>query len=114
MNPYTYSVTINAATAAKRGLKDGDLIEIESSTGGKVQGPVKLMEGQHPQTLGIAACSGHWTKGMPIARGKGIHFDVLMANDLDHVDPVSLNIETAARVRIRKIDEVCQRKGVPQ
>jgi molybdopterin-containing oxidoreductase family molybdopterin binding subunit len=106
MNPYTYNVTINATTAAKRGLKDGDLIEIESSTGGKAQGPVKLMEGQHPRTVGIAACSGHWAKGMPIARGKGTHFDALMANDLDHVDPVSLNIETAARVRIRKIDVI--------
>jgi len=103
MNPYTYNITINAAKANKKGLKDGDVIEIESSTGGRVHGPVKLMEGQHPQVLGIAACSGHWTKGMPIARGKGVHYDALMACDLEHVDPISLNIETAARVKIRKI-----------
>jgi len=103
MNPYTYNITINADIGKQKGLKDGDLIEIESSTGGRTRGTVKLMEGQHPQTLGIAACSGHWTRGMPIAQGKGTHFDALMACDLEHVDPVSLNIETAARVRIRKL-----------
>jgi len=103
MNPYTYNITMNTATARKRGLKDGDIIELESTSGGKVQGPLKLMEGQHPQTMGIAACSGHWARGMPIARGKGINFDTLMANDLEHVDPVSLNIETAARVKVRKV-----------
>jgi anaerobic selenocysteine-containing dehydrogenase len=103
MNPYTYNITINAATGKNKGLKDGDTVEIESTTGGKVRGTVKLMEGQHPQTMGIAACSGHWAKGMPIARGEGAHFDALMACDLERVDPVSLNIETAARVRVRKV-----------
>jgi len=104
MNPYTYNITINSETAKNKGLEDGDTIEIESYTGGKVRGPIKLMEGQHPQVLGIAACSGHWTKGMPIARGKGVHYDALMACDLEHVDPISLNIETAARVKIRKVE----------
>ncbi|MEW6665231.1 MAG: molybdopterin-dependent oxidoreductase [Thermodesulfobacteriota bacterium] len=103
MNPYTYNITMNTDRGRQLGLKDGDLIEVESTTGGKVRGPVKLMEGQHPQTMGIAACSGHWTGGMPIAKGKGVHFDALMACDLEHVDPVSLNIETAARVKVRKV-----------
>ncbi|MBW2028547.1 MAG: molybdopterin-dependent oxidoreductase [Deltaproteobacteria bacterium] len=104
MNPYTYNITMNADTGRKKGLADGDLIELESSTGGRASGTVKLMEGQHPRTVGIAACSGHWTRSMPIATGKGTHFDALMACDLDHVDPVSLNIETAAKVRVRKLD----------
>ena len=105
MNPYTYNITINTVTAEEKGLKDGDIIEVVSSTGGKVQGPVKSMEGQHPQTIGIAGCAGHWTKGMPIAKGKGTHFDPLIACDLDHVDPVSLNLETAARVKIHKVTQ---------
>ena len=104
MNPYTYNITMNPGVARQKGLKDGDVIELESATGGKVCGPVKLMEGQHPHTVGIAACSGHWTRGMPIAKGKGTNFDTLLACDLKHVDPVSLNIETAARVKVRKAD----------
>jgi anaerobic selenocysteine-containing dehydrogenase len=103
INPYSYNITMNWDTAAKRGLKDGDAIELETSTGRKVIGMLKMMEGQHPQSVGIAACSGHWAKGQPIAKGKGTNFDDLLELDLKHSDPVSLNIETAVRVKVRKV-----------
>ena len=103
MNPYTYNITMNVNTARERGIKNGDIVEIESVTERKVQGPVKLLQGQHPQTIGIAACTGHWAKGLPIAKGKGTNYDILLDIDLKHVDPISLNIETATRVRVRKV-----------
>ena len=102
MNPYTYNITINADTARKKGIKDGDTIEVETYQGRKVAGSVKLLEGQHPQTVGIAATAGHWAKGQPIARGKGTNFDTLLPIDLEHMDPVCGNIETAVRVKVRK------------
>lgn len=104
INPYTYNFTMNANTARKKGLKDGDEVEIESISGRKVEGTLKLMKGQHPQTISIAACSGHWAKGMPIAKGKGTNFDILLELDLQHVDPVSLNLETCVRVKVRKVE----------
>jgi anaerobic selenocysteine-containing dehydrogenase len=103
MNPYTYNITISTETAKKKGIREGDLVELESTNGEKVRGPVRVMQGQHPLTVGIAACSGHWAKGMPVAYQKGTNFDTLMACDLAHVDPVSLNIETAARIKVRRI-----------
>lgn len=103
MNPYTYNITMNWDTARKKGLKDGDIIELDTIRGRKVAGTLKLMEGQHPQVVGIAACSGHWAKGLPIARGKGTNFDDLLELDLKHSDPISLNIETAVRVKVRKV-----------
>lgn len=103
MNPYTYNITMNVDTAKQKGIDDADTIEIESYNGSKVQGIVKLMQGHHPSTVGIAACSGHWCRGMPVAHGKGVNFDTLMQNDLLHVDPISLNIETAVKVKIRKV-----------
>jgi molybdopterin-containing oxidoreductase family molybdopterin binding subunit len=104
MNPYTYNITLNRDTGTKRGLKDGDIIELETSTGRQAVGTLKLMEGQHPQTVGIAACSGHWAKGQPVAKGKGTNFDDLLELDLKHSDPVSLNIETAVKVKVKKAD----------
>jgi anaerobic selenocysteine-containing dehydrogenase len=104
MNPYTYNITMNRAVAIEKGIKDGDMVEVETAYGRKVQGKVKLMEGQHPQTVGIAACSGHWAKGQPIARDKGTNFNILLELDLKHVDPVSNNIETAVRVKISKVE----------
>jgi molybdopterin-containing oxidoreductase family molybdopterin binding subunit len=103
MNPYTYNITMNRQTGQKKGLSDGDLIEVESFYGRKVQGKLRLVEGQHPQVLGIAACSGHWAKGQPIARGKGTNFDRLLEIDQDHLDPICTTIETSVKTRVRKI-----------
>lgn len=103
MNPTTYNITIQVDAAKKRGIEDGDTIEIESYQGRKSRGTVKLVEGQHPQTVGIAATAGHWAMGQPIARGKGANFDTLLPIDFQHVDPVCGNIETAVRVKVRKV-----------
>ena len=105
MNPYTYNITMNADTAGKKGIKDGDTIEVESYQGRKVTGTVKLLQGHHPQTVGIAATAGHWAKGQPIARGKGTNFDNLLPMDFEHMDPICGNIETSVRVSVRKLDK---------
>lgn len=104
INPYTYNIAINTEYAQQKGLKDGDLVELESVAGRKVRGMIKTMEGIQKQTVSIAACSGHWAKGMPIAKGKGVNFDTLLEIDLKHVDPISLNLETAARVSLKKVE----------
>ena len=103
MNPYTYNITMNRSTAFKKGLKEGNVIEVESFSGRKVYGRLKLLEGQHPQVLGIAANAGHWAKGQPIAKGKGTNFDTLLELDQEHLDPISTTIETSAKTRVRKV-----------
>jgi molybdopterin-containing oxidoreductase family molybdopterin binding subunit len=103
INPYTYNLAMNMDTAKNKGLEDGDIIELESVSGRKVTGKVKVMKGIQSQAIGIAACSGHWAKGMPVAKGKGTNFNTLLEIDLKHVDPVCLNMETAVRVKVRKI-----------
>ena len=102
MNPQIYNIVINTDTAKKKGLKDGDIVTIESNYGRKTTGPLKLTECVHPQCIGIATTAGHWVKGQPIAYGKGVHFNVLMELDLEHCDPVCLSIETAAKVKVYK------------
>ena len=104
MNPYTYNIAMHVDSAQQKGLKDGDTVELKSATGRKVRGTLKLLEGIQRGTVSIAACSGHWAKGMPVARGKGANYNTLLENDLQHVDHISLNLETAVRVGIRKVD----------
>jgi len=103
MNPYTYNITMNADTARQKNISDGDTVEIENYQGRTVTGVVKTLEGQHPQTVGIAATAGHWAKGQPIASGKGTNFDTLLPLDFEHMDPVCGNIETAVKVRVKKL-----------
>ncbi|MBI2850536.1 MAG: molybdopterin-dependent oxidoreductase [Chloroflexi bacterium] len=105
MNPWTYNITMNAETGRKKGLKDGDLIEVETYLGRKEKGTVKLMAGHHPLTVGISSTAGHFAKGQPIAFGKGSNFNTLLPMTFEHTDPVAGNLETCVRVTVRKIDE---------
>jgi len=100
---YTYGITMNAATGRKKGIKDGDTVEVETYLGRTERGTVKLMEGHHPLTVGIAACSGHFAKGQPIAMNKDTNFDSLLPMTFQHTDPISGNIEIAVRVSVKKV-----------
>lgn len=111
LNPYTYNVTMNVATAKSKGLKEGDLICLETPTGRRITGILKTMQGQHPQTVAIAACSGGWARGQPIAYGKGTNFNILLESDFKHVCPVCFNLETAVRVKVYQVDHRVEYKG---
>jgi len=101
-DPYVYTIQINAETARKKGLKDGDLVWLENPKGRRVKGHVKLTEGIHPEHIGIGACAGHWTPHQPIARGKGVFFNDLIEIDQEHTDPLTLNQDICVRVKIYK------------
>lgn len=102
MNPYTYNIAINKRTATRKGIKDGDFIWLESTTGRKVKGRATLTEGIHPEGVGIAACAGHWSKDQPIARGKGVFYNELLELNYEHMDPANLNLDLCVKVKVYK------------
>ena len=67
------------------------------------------MEGVHPQCLALIVGAGKIAKGMPLALNKGANFNVLLEGDLDHCCPVTMNIETAVKVKIYKTEETAPR-----
>ncbi|MBI4317778.1 MAG: molybdopterin-dependent oxidoreductase [Chloroflexi bacterium] len=99
--PYTYQVIINDDAGKSRGIKDGDEIWLETSVR-KVRAVAKLTQCIHPEVVGIAGHFGHWAKGMPISRGKGVAFNLLLPNDLDHIDKVSTALDNCALAKISK------------
>ncbi|MBI4333182.1 MAG: molybdopterin-dependent oxidoreductase [Chloroflexi bacterium] len=102
-HPYFFKVLINTETAKRKGIKEGDLIAIESSVG-TVTGKARLTEGIHPEVVGIAGTFGAWAKGKPIARGKGVHHNSLLPYDLEHVDGVSGAVDDSIEVKVYKIE----------
>jgi anaerobic selenocysteine-containing dehydrogenase len=100
LNPYSYYITINEDTGKKKGLKNGQLIWVESSTGRKIKGPVSLIKGIHPDMLAVAGISGHWSKYLTIGKDTGVFFNDLLEIDKDHVDPVSLSADSCLKVKI--------------
>ena len=72
---------------------------------GSVDGKVRLTESIHPEGVGIAALAGHWSEGMPVAKGKGVFFNDLLELDWDHSSPSNLNLDLCAKVKITKISK---------
>jgi molybdopterin-containing oxidoreductase family molybdopterin binding subunit len=100
-HPYAYKVILNAATARAKGIRDGDPVSVESSYG-RVQGLAKLSQGVHPEVVAIAGAFGHWAAGMPVARGKGAHFNSLLSARLSRVDMLSASIDACVKVKVTK------------
>ena len=75
-------------------------------TGERVKGRIKLMEGIHPEVIGIAGCFGHWARGLPFAKGKGVHLEALFPSSveglLERIDWVSCGIDWVLKVKIYK------------
>ncbi len=100
-HPYAYKILINTETGARKGIRDGDTIWVESAAG-KVKGEAKLTECVHPEVVGIAGVFGSWAKGKPVAKGKGVHFNTLLPISLERIDPVSTGVDSCIRVKVSR------------
>ncbi len=105
MNPYTYNITINEDRAKNMVIKERDIICVESSHGHKVKGRAHLSQCIHPDGVGIAGAAGHWAKNLPIAEGKGVHFDELIELNMNQYDQAVFNLDTCAAVKIYRAKE---------
>lgn len=80
-------------------LVDCYFVWVESEAG-RVRGQLKVTEGIHPEVVAMASTFGHWAQGMPVARGKGVHFNSLLATKLERVDMVSGALDACVRVKV--------------
>ena len=102
-NPYEYAVWLNADTAAKKGLKDGDIVVVESRYG-KTEGRLKATQLIHPEAVGLPGIAGYASaQENPIA-GQGPYFNILCPFDeKDYaVDPISGGIEEGPACKVYK------------
>lgn len=97
-----FDIWMHPETARKRGIDDGDTVRVESSQKYQVKGKVMLTEAIHPKVVGIPGCFGHWSKGMPIAYGKGTNYNTLLPLGHSHVDLVAGSIDSCVKVKVSK------------
>ncbi|MBI4317773.1 MAG: molybdopterin-dependent oxidoreductase [Chloroflexi bacterium] len=102
--PYTYPVLINEDIGKRKGIRDGDQVWLETPVR-KVKATAKLTQCVHPEVVGIAGHFGHWARGMPISRDKGVAYNPLLPHDLDHLDKITTAIDNCALVRITKVEK---------
>jgi len=89
-------LAINAATAARLGIRDGDEIWVESPYG-KAKALARVTEGIHPEVVGWQHGFGHWGLGH-IAKGKGTADGQFNKTISDPLSGMALHKEVCVRV----------------
>ncbi len=92
-------VEINPATAARQGIKQGDLVEV-TSPAGSIKLPAVIYPGIHPDVLAIPIGQGHQDFGR-YAAARGANPLQLLTTQID--DKHSLPAWGATRVQLRQI-----------
>ncbi|MFI5394619.1 MAG: molybdopterin-dependent oxidoreductase [Candidatus Binatia bacterium] len=100
-NPLDYSVMIHTSVAERQGIKDGDLVWLESDVI-RVQGRARVTECVHPQVVATFGIGGRWGRDKNVSRGKGVHLNSLIRFGWDMVDTLSGQIDYCAKVRVYK------------
>ncbi len=101
-NPYLVELKgenpliINTHTAKKLGIKDGDVVIVESRYA-KIKARAKLTEGIHPEVVGLQHGFGHWAFGQ-IAKGRGVSDAMLRSSVSCPVSGQALHKECCVRV----------------
>lgn len=94
-------VEMNPKTAQGIGIKDGDMLAVESPYG-KIHAPVYLYPGQRPDTISIPIGQGHKSHGR-YADGRGVNpIDLLPYKTDTKTGAIPLN---STRVRVAKSDK---------
>ncbi|MBI2917539.1 MAG: molybdopterin-dependent oxidoreductase [Chloroflexi bacterium] len=99
---YVHYVMINAETANRKGIKDGDEVIVESQFGGKQRGRARVSEVIHPEVLGVAGVLGGWSQGKGVGRGKGVHYGSFLTLDPKRIDWISSAADECVRLKITK------------
>jgi molybdopterin-containing oxidoreductase family molybdopterin binding subunit len=97
-----FTVGMNAETAARKGIRDGDAIVLETPDGRTAKGTARLTEGLHPDCLNVPGVLGRWSVRNPRGDQQGIHFNSLMTYSFERMDPVAAALDACIKVRIRK------------
>ncbi|MEM2175457.1 MAG: molybdopterin dinucleotide binding domain-containing protein, partial [Candidatus Micrarchaeia archaeon] len=100
-SPYVLNILINSKTADKLGIKDGELIYVESRVG-KIKGFAKLTESIHPEVIAVPGMFGKWAKALSIAKDKGVCFNHLLPLGFEYIDPLTQTLEFCVKVKVYK------------
>jgi anaerobic selenocysteine-containing dehydrogenase len=104
-NPYTYHVMMHTSAAEKRGLKTDDVVCVESKYG-KYVGRLRVTELVHPESVNCSGSFGHWAKGLPVSREKGVMHNALLPKpNLDRIDTLSGQIDQCVAVKVYKVKD---------
>jgi len=93
---WTNFVEINSKTAHALGIRDGDMVWVESPFN-KIKVRARVFEGIHPQVVSISSGQGHYAYGR-WAKGIGVNPNEIIGVDYDRISGQSAFFNTRVRV----------------
>jgi hypothetical protein len=97
-------IALNRVAGKRKGLKDGDWVEVETDSGKKARGRVKLTSAIHPEVTAVWGSAGRWARGATQNKdSRGIHFKSQHTQDDEHMDFFSAAVDFCLRVKITKL-----------
>jgi len=99
LDPYMMRIWMNAQTAERKGIKDGDEVWIESKID-RLKGQVRTSQCIHPKVVAVGGAFGGWATN-PHSK-KGINFARLMPLEPAMINPVLCNNDYCTRVKVYK------------
>ena len=98
-----HEILLSRAAAKRKGLKNGEWVEVETDSGKKAAGRLKLTSAVHPEVALVWASAGRWAKSATQGgEPAGIHFNSLLTIDDEHLDFVSGAVDSCLRVKITR------------
>jgi anaerobic selenocysteine-containing dehydrogenase len=98
-----YTVGINAETARRKRIGDGDWIELSTADGAVARAQARVTQGVHPECLSVPGILGRRIAGLRQEVGKGVHFNSLLRGNTERMDMVSAALDSCVKVRVRRI-----------
>jgi anaerobic selenocysteine-containing dehydrogenase len=98
-DPWESVILLNPATAARKELKDGDTLVVESRYG-RIEGRLRISELFHPDAVGVGGSYGLGTCQTNPLNRMGPNFNALLSIDPHTYDGVSGGQDTAPAVRV--------------
>jgi anaerobic selenocysteine-containing dehydrogenase len=93
------TIAVNAETAKGLGIRDGDMVVVESRVG-KAKGKAKVTQGIRPDTIAVSYHYGHWSLGFPDYAKKGTWINQVMELHPDRI--AGMNSFNDTKVKLYK------------
>ncbi len=91
------TIAVNAKTAKDLGIRDGDMVIVESRVG-TAKGKAKLTEGIRPDTIAVSYHYGHWSLGFPDSAKKGTWINQAMELHPDRISGMNSFNDTKVKL----------------
>lgn len=101
-DPIHGGILINSVTARKLGFQTGDRVRL-TSPAGSIEGGLQVVEGIHPQVLGVSNTITRKVVTNKKVKTRGTHFNRLLTGSMKYTDSATGGLESTARVRVERL-----------